>query len=107
MSMKVIKIFNRFIFLLILLTIIIFFLSIDIILFYIYFEIRLIPTFIIIVYWGSNFERVRASYYLLIYMLLISFPLLIYIFNIYEFRIRLKFSLLKTVIDLGRMEFGI
>lgn len=107
MSVKVIKIFNRFIFLVMLMTIIIFFLSMDIILFYMYFEIRLIPTFIIIVYWGRNFERVRASYYLLIYILLISFPLLIYIFNMYEFRLRLKFSLLKSVIDLGKMEFGV
>lgn len=107
MSLKLIKIFNGFIFLVILLIIIIFFLSIDIILFYIYFEIRLIPTYIIIVYWGRNFERVRASYYLIIYILLISFPLLIYIFNIYEFRIRLKFSLLKIIIDLRIIEFGI
>lgn len=81
-------------------TIILFFFSLDFILFYLIFEIRLIPTFFLIIYWGGNFERIRASYYLLMYMLLVSFPLLIYIFYIYKNRIRFKFRVLKIIIEI-------
>lgn len=71
-----------------------FFLSLDFILFYLFFEIRMVPTFLLIIYWGRNPERVRAAYYLMIYILLISFPLLIYIFKIWYYVGRLKFYLL-------------
>lgn len=86
------------VFLIILFLMEIFFFSFDIILFYIRFEIRLVPTFFLVIYWGGNFERVRAAYYLIIYILLISFPLLVYIFNIYIRSLRFKFSLMKIII---------
>lgn len=74
-----------------LLILLIFFLSLDLIIFYLIFEVRLIPTFFLIVYWGRNPERLRASYYLMLYILLISFPLLVYVFKIYINRGRLRF----------------
>lgn len=87
------------IFLVLLFSLIIFFLSIDLILFYLIFEIRLIPTFFLIIYWGVNLERLNAAYYLLLYILLISFPLLLYIFKIYLYGLTIKFSLILLVID--------
>lgn len=60
---------------------------------YFFFEVRLIPTYFLVVYWGGNYERIEASFYLLIYMILISFPLLIYIIKIYNYNYRLDISL--------------
>lgn len=71
--------------------------SINLILFYLFFEIRLIPIFVIIINWGGNMERLEASYYILIYTLFISLPLLLYIlelgknFSRLDFRILIKF----------------
>jgi len=39
----------------------------------------LIPIFLIILYWGNNWERLEASFYLLIYIMFISLLMLIYI----------------------------
>ena len=69
------------IFINLLLVLIIFFIFIGLILFYLIFEIRLFPTFFKIVYWGRNPERLSAGYYIIMYILLISFPLLVYIVN--------------------------
>lgn len=82
------------IFINLLLILVIFFSVLDLILFYFFFEVRLIPTFFLIIYWGRNLERLRASYYLIIYILIISFPLLIYIFKIYLFKLTFKFNIL-------------
>lgn len=95
-KLRVLKIL---IFLLLLFSLVIFFISIDLILFYLMFEISLIPTFFLIIYWGVNLERLNASYYLLLYILLISFPLLLYIFKIYMYGLTLKFRLILLVIE--------
>jgi NADH-ubiquinone oxidoreductase chain 4 len=44
--------------------------------FYIFFELSLIPTLVIILGWGAQPERIRAGRYLMIYTLLGSLPLL-------------------------------
>ena len=93
------------IFLVLLIFLVMFFMSIDLILFYLIFEIRLIPTFFIIIYWGSNLERVRAAYYLLLYILVISFPLLLYIFKLYLYGLTLKFNLIIIVIETYEFRF--
>lgn len=93
------------IFLVLLFSLVIFFMSIDLILFYLIFEIRLIPTFFLIIYWGVNLERLNASYYLLLYMLLISFPLLLYIFKMYMYGLTLKFRLILLVIEVYDFNF--
>jgi len=93
-----------------LLILITFFSIIDLLIFYFLFEIRLIPTFFLIVYWGRNPERLSAAYYLIIYILMVSFPLLLYLFKIYMFRMTLKFDLLKLLIvyySFGVWEFFI
>lgn len=51
-----------------------------ILIFYIYFESRLIPTFILIIGWGYQPERLIAGVYIIIYTLLASLPLLLTIF---------------------------
>lgn len=94
------------IFLILLFSLVIFFISIDLILFYLMFEIRLIPTFFLIIYWGVNLERLNAAYYLLLYILLISFPLLLYIFKIYVYGLTIKFRLMLLVIDIYEFNFG-
>lgn len=91
------------IFINILVVLILFFIFIDLILFYLIFEIRIIPTFFLIIYWGKNPERLRAGYYIIIYILLISFPLLVYIFDMYIYGITFKFNLI--VIIMGNYNF--
>lgn len=54
--------------------------SSDLFLFYIFFESSLIPIFLIIIGWGYQPERIRASLYLLFYTLAASLPLLLGIF---------------------------
>lgn len=93
------------IFLLLLFSLLIFFMSIDLIIFYLIFEVRLIPTFFLIIYWGVNLERLNAAYYLLLYMLLISFPLLLYIFKVYLYGLTLKFRLILIVIEIYEFNF--
>lgn len=76
--------------------------SMNLLLFYLFFEIRLVPIFIIVVNWGVNIERLNASYYILIYTLLISLPLLFYILELeknfcrLEFDILIKFSIIEV-----------
>ena len=68
---------------------------INIFLFYLFFERRLIPTLFLILGWGYQPERLQAGLYLLFYTLLASLPLLIAIFFIffYSFSINLRILL--------------
>lgn len=59
------------------------FTRINIFLFYLFFERRLIPTLFLILGWGYQPERLQAGLYLLFYTLLASLPLLIGIFYIF------------------------
>lgn len=58
--------------------------SINIFIFYLFFEIRLIPTLILIIGWGYQPERIEAGIYLLFYTLFASLPLLLGIFYIFD-----------------------
>ena len=51
----------------------------NIIIFYFFFEWSLIPIFFIILGWGYQIERIKSRFYLLIYTLFASLPLLIFI----------------------------
>lgn len=53
------------------------FLSSKMICFYTFFELRLIPTALLIYRYGSNPERLRAFYYFILYTSVASFPLLV------------------------------
>nr|AEW91262.1 NADH dehydrogenase subunit 4 [Trachypithecus hatinhensis] len=60
------------------------FMSTELILFYILFETTLIPTLIIITRWGNQAERLNASTYFLFYTLAGSLPLLIMLMFTYN-----------------------
>lgn len=78
-NINIIKSKKTYIFILILLetTLIGTFRSSNFIIFYILFEASLIPTFILILGWGNQPERIQAGIYILIYTILASVPLLI------------------------------
>nr|YP_011034140.1 NADH dehydrogenase subunit 4 [Entricoplax vestita]WRI34034.1 NADH dehydrogenase subunit 4 [Entricoplax vestita] len=82
MSSQKIKNFNMFyssflnINLLLLLALVITFSSLDYLMFYISFEMSLIPTLILILGWGYQPERIQAGVYMLFYTLAFSLPLL-------------------------------
>lgn len=68
--------------------------TVNLFLFYVFFERRLIPTLLLILGWGYQPERLQAGLYLLFYTLLASLPLLISIFFIWERKFTLNFFLL-------------
>lgn len=70
--------------------------SINLFLFYLFFERRLIPTLFLIIGWGYQPERLQAGIYLLFYTLFASLPLLVGIFYIYNEIMHLEFILLST-----------
>lgn len=49
----------------------------DIMGFYVFFEFSLIPIIFIVISWGYQVERIRSSYYLIVYTLIGSFPFLL------------------------------
>lgn len=57
---------------------------INLFIFYLFFEGRLIPTLLLIVGWGYQPERIQAGMYLLFYTLFASLPLLLGIFFIFN-----------------------
>nr|YP_009694677.1 NADH dehydrogenase subunit 4 [Thitarodes damxungensis]QEI59718.1 NADH dehydrogenase subunit 4 [Thitarodes damxungensis] len=80
------KYFNLFMLniLLLLLLLLLTFMSMNLFMFYLFFESSLIPTLMLIIGWGYQVERIQASMYLLFYTLFASLPLLLGIFFMYE-----------------------
>nr|YP_010045038.1 NADH dehydrogenase subunit 4 [Polyphylla gracilicornis]QPF96303.1 NADH dehydrogenase subunit 4 [Polyphylla gracilicornis] len=78
--------YNLFLFMVLLLLMSLFmtFCSMNLFVFYLFFEISLIPTFILIMGWGYQPERLQAGVYLLFYTLLASLPMLVSIFYFYS-----------------------
>nr|ALO70753.1 NADH deshydrogenase subunit 4 [Neophonus bruchi] len=54
--------------------------SLNLFIFYLFFEMSLIPTLILIMGWGYQPERLQAGIYLLFYTLMASFPMMISMF---------------------------
>nr|YP_009630362.1 NADH dehydrogenase subunit 4 [Callispa bowringii]QBP33865.1 NADH dehydrogenase subunit 4 [Callispa bowringii] len=84
-SMKVYKENNYpgyFVFnlLLLLMSLLILFCTTNFFMFYIFFEISLIPLLILMLGWGYNPERYMASYYLMFYTLFFSLPMMVGLF---------------------------
>nr|WRO44866.1 NADH dehydrogenase subunit 4 [Stenothemus fukienensis]WRO45161.1 NADH dehydrogenase subunit 4 [Stenothemus biimpressiceps] len=76
---------KMFIFMLMLLMISLFlvFSSMNLFIFYIFFEVSVIPTLILILGWGYQPERIQAGIYMFFYMLLTSLPMMVSIFYLY------------------------
>nr|YP_010415127.1 NADH dehydrogenase subunit 4 [Sphegina orientalis]URX52611.1 NADH dehydrogenase subunit 4 [Sphegina orientalis] len=70
--------------LLLLLLLFLTFSSMNLFMFYLFFESSLIPTLFLILGWGYQPERLQAGLYLLFYTLLVSLPMLISIFYLYN-----------------------
>lgn len=87
---------NYFLVLILFLLLILFltFSSVNLFLFYVFFESSLIPTLLLILGWGYQPERLQAGLYLLFYTLLASLPLLVAIFLVWETKITINYFLL-------------
>nr|UZZ43878.1 NADH dehydrogenase subunit 4 [Dipseudopsis sp. XG-2021] len=59
------------------------FMAVNFLLFYIFFEILLVLTLLLIVGWGYQVERINAGYYIMFYTLVVSYPFLMGIFFVY------------------------
>nr|WRQ18129.1 NADH dehydrogenase subunit 4 [Coproporus sp.] len=95
--------FNLFMFfvLMLMFSLIMTFISLNLFIFYLFFEMSLIPTFIIILGWGYQPERLQAGTYLLFYTLLASLPMMISIFLYYNMNNSLMlFSLNKEFMNM-------
>nr|AND96083.1 NADH deshydrogenase subunit 4 [Onthophagus crassicollis] len=92
---------NMFLFMVLLLLIFLFitFSSMNLFMFYLFFEMSLIPTLILIVGWGYQPERLQAGIYLLFYTLLVSLPMMISIFYYYESYFSLDFFYINNMVS--------
>nr|AZA05018.1 NADH dehydrogenase subunit 4 [Anthrenus verbasci] len=73
--------------------------SVNLFIFYLFFEISLIPTLILIVGWGAQPERLQAGYYLMFYTLFASLPMMISLFYLYNSKYSLDFFFLFDYFD--------
>nr|YP_009441976.1 NADH dehydrogenase subunit 4 [Orthotomicus laricis]AOY40197.1 NADH dehydrogenase subunit 4 [Orthotomicus laricis] len=73
-----------FFILFLLLSLIITFSSLNLFVFYLFFEISLIPTLFLIIGWGNQPERISAGVYLFFYTLLVSLPMMVALFYLYS-----------------------
>nr|YP_010998239.1 NADH dehydrogenase subunit 4 [Plecia hardyi]WPM86396.1 NADH dehydrogenase subunit 4 [Plecia hardyi] len=71
--------------------------SLNLFMFYLFFESSLIPTLFLILGWGYQPERLQASIYLLFYTLFASLPMMLGIFYIYYINNSLNFIILETI----------
>nr|ARH54814.1 NADH dehydrogenase subunit 4 [Trigonopterus sp. 5 AH-2016] len=58
--------------------------SLNLFIFYIFFEVSLIPTLFLILGWGVQPERILAGVYLLFYTMVFSMPMMVALFYLYE-----------------------
>nr|QWM97254.1 NADH dehydrogenase subunit 4 [Aulaconotus atronotatus] len=73
--------------------------SMNLFMFYLFFEISLIPTLVLILGWGYQPERIEAGMYLLFYTFLVSLPMMVGIFYIYVTYFTLDFFFLSLNIN--------
>ncbi|CAL8412684.1 unnamed protein product [Dictyota dichotoma] len=73
------------------------FTSLDLVLFYIFFETVLIPMFLVIGVWGSRQRKVRAAYLFFLYTLFGSLLMLIAVIYIYHFSGTSNYEILSTI----------
>nr|ARO35462.1 NADH dehydrogenase subunit 4 [Photinus pyralis] len=83
-----------FVILLLMISLYLTFSSINIFIFYLFFEISLIPTLMLILGWGYQPERIQAGMYMFMYTLLGSLPMMISLFYFYDSMNSLEFVFL-------------
>nr|YP_010631642.1 NADH dehydrogenase subunit 4 [Propomacrus davidi]WBP61420.1 NADH dehydrogenase subunit 4 [Propomacrus davidi] len=92
---------NLFVFIILMLLIFLFmtFSSMNLFVFYLFFEMSLIPTLFLIVGWGYQPERLQAGIYLLFYTLFASLPMMMAIFYYYNFNYSLDYFFFFNMVD--------
>jgi len=75
--------------------------TLNLFIFYLFFEGSLIPVLLLILGWGIQPERIQAGLYLLFYTIIVSLPLLVRIFYVYGE----VGSLIFFIINLGDLRF--
>nr|AZL93111.1 NADH dehydrogenase subunit 4 [Aulacus sinensis] len=93
MNNKFIKFF-KFNLLFMMISLLISFFSLNLFIFYLFFEISLIPIFFLIIGWGYQPERIQASMYMFIYTLIVSLPMLMMMMKFYYMNYTLMFNLI-------------
>uniref|UniRef100_A0AB38ZLE8 NADH-ubiquinone oxidoreductase chain 4 n=1 Tax=Latuspina sp. TaxID=3138292 RepID=A0AB38ZLE8_9HYME len=71
--------------------------SISYFMFYFFLEISMIPTLILIIGWGGQFERIEAGVYMLMYTLFASLPMMIIFFKIFNLMNMLNMIILNNM----------
>ena len=94
LNIRIFILFFLFIILILIISLFLVFSSLNLFIFYLFFEIRLVPTMILIIGWGYQPERISAGVYLLFYTLLVSLPIIISLFYLYRKFNRLEFFFL-------------
>nr|YP_009971703.1 NADH dehydrogenase subunit 4 [Palaestes abruptus]QNG56283.1 NADH dehydrogenase subunit 4 [Palaestes abruptus]QNG56413.1 NADH dehydrogenase subunit 4 [Palaestes abruptus] len=74
--------------------------SLNLFLFYLFFEMSLILTLMLIIGWGYQPERIEAGVYLMFYTLFVSLPMMITIFFCYKIFYSLNFYFLSNLNNL-------
>nr|AML26002.1 NADH dehydrogenase subunit 4 [Staphylinidae sp. BMNH 1274240] len=69
--------------------------TMNLFIFYLFFEVSLIPTLLLIIGWGYQPERIQAGVYLMFYTLLASLPMLLSVFIYYNKYFNLSFLLMN------------
>nr|YP_009732927.1 NADH dehydrogenase subunit 4 [Diaphorencyrtus aligarhensis]QHU77263.1 NADH dehydrogenase subunit 4 [Diaphorencyrtus aligarhensis] len=79
------------------------FISMNLFMFYFFFEVSLVPIFLIIMGWGYQPERIKASLYMLLYTLFFSLPFLFILFILNNFMNSLNFLFLSFFFSFNYM----
>nr|QEJ81459.1 NADH dehydrogenase subunit 4 [Pygoluciola sp. FM18] len=73
------------------------FCSMNMFVFYLFFEISLIPTLLLILGWGYQPERIQAGMYMFMYTLFGSFPMMLSLFYLYKYNMGLDFFFITNI----------
>nr|AML26386.1 NADH dehydrogenase subunit 4 [Staphylinidae sp. BMNH 1274634] len=93
--------YSLFLFMILLLMVSLFltFSTINLFIFYMFFEMSLIPVLLLVIGWGFQPERIQAGVYLLFYTMMASLPMLISIFFYYYMNFTLNFLLMYNFMN--------
>nr|UZT27007.1 NADH dehydrogenase subunit 4 [Xylosandrus sp.] len=97
---KIYQNFFVFVVLTLLLSLVVAFSSMNLFVFYLFFEVSLIPTLVLIIGWGNQPERVLAGLYLLFYTLLVSLPMMMGLFFLDLKLFSLEFYFISSINNL-------
>nr|DBA43489.1 TPA_asm: ND4 [Bombus cullumanus] len=99
---KICLIMNLFLMILMLLN----FMTLNLLMFYFFYESSLLLIFYMIMKWGYSEDRILAAFYLMFYTLLFSLPMLFFIFKLLELNGSMFFFLLELInIEFDKFSF--